>query len=342
MKNKVIVIAEAGVNHNGNLKNALKLIEEASKSGCDYIKFQSFNSEQMVSSNVDLAEYQSKNVSDNSQSQLEMLKGLEIKNDWYEKLISHCQNYKIGFLSSAFDIQSLEYLISMNLDFIKIPSGEITNYHSLEKIAKTNTPVLLSTGMSTVDDIQNAINVLFKNGFKKKDLMLLHCKSIYPTPYKEANLKAIKTLSKTFKVKVGYSDHTLGIEAPIAAVALGAKVIEKHFTLDKNLEGPDHKISIEPHELKKMVSSIRIIESLMSGSGEILVTEKEEKNKALSRKSIHLVKSKSKGEQIEECDLIMKRPGNGISPMDISVIIGKKLSSDLSSGTMLIWDHIYG
>lgn len=337
---KVKVIAEAGVNHNGSLKTALKMIESAANAGSDFIKFKSFNSINLVSKNVSLANYQKINLSNSGLSQLEMLKKLEINSDWYPKLISHCSRNKIGFLSSAFDDESLDILSKLDLPFIKIPSGEITNLPILIKSAKLNKPVILSTGMSSLNEIKEALEILIKNGLNKSQIMVLHCNSEYPTPYEDVNLHAMNYLKRELNVNVGYSDHTIGNEASIAAVALGAKVIEKHFTLNKDFDGPDHKASLEPEELKSMISSIRVVEKVIYGSGIKEVTTSERKNIIYSRKSIHLKKDLVSGSKISEDDLIMKRPGDGISPMKLPLIINKILKKDIHKGDKLFWKDL--
>ena len=271
----VLIIAEAGVNHNGSIEIAKQLIDKAVEAGVDIIKFQTFKSEKLVSKSAKQADYQKKNIhnSDND-SQLDMLKKLELSDADHKVLIDYCNKKKIKFFSTAFDFESIDYLHSINIGLWKIPSGEITNYPYLKKIAQFGEPVILSTGMCEIDDISAALKVLLDNGLTKDKISILHCNTEYPTPFKDVNLLAMNELKERFGVRVGYSDHTKGIEVPIAAVALGAEIIEKHFTLDRNMEGPDHKASLEPHELKAMVSAIRNIE-LALGTGHKTVSESE-------------------------------------------------------------------
>ena len=249
--NKILIIAEAGVNHNGDIDLAMKLIDLAADAGANYVKFQTFNSNDLLTHKAEKAEYQSK-LTNANQSQYDMLKELELNKKDHAALIHHCKKRNIGFLSSPFDIESIDFLNSLNIDFIKIPSGEITNYPYIEKIGSLNKKVLLSTGMSNLDDINNALNLLTKSGTDKKNITILHCNTEYPTPNEDVNILALKTIKKEFKTKIGYSDHTLGFEASIAAIALGSTVIEKHITLDKEMTGPDHQASMEPHEFKNL------------------------------------------------------------------------------------------
>ena len=322
MKDKVLIIAEAGVNHNGSLEIAKRLVNEASSAGVDIIKFQTFKAEKLVSKAVKQAEYQKKNIGKGEETQYAMLKKLELSDKQHEELISYCKSKNIRFFSTAFDMDSIDYLHSLDLGLWKIPSGEITNYPYLKKIASYKEPVILSTGMCELTDIENAINVLVGNGVSKDIITVLHCNTEYPTPMKDVNLKAMLEIKEKFGVEIGYSDHTEGIEVPIAAVALGATVIEKHFTLDKNMEGPDHKASLEPNELKAMVKSIRNIEQAL-GSGHKTVSESERKNIEIARKSIVAAKDIKEGEIFTEENITVKRPGNGISPMEWENVIGK-------------------
>ena len=322
MKDKVLIIAEAGVNHNGSLEIAKRLVDEASSAGVDIIKFQTFKAEKLVSKAAKQAEYQKKNIGNGEESQYVMLKKLELSNNQHEELIAYCNLKNIRFFSTAFDMDSIDYLHSLNLGLWKIPSGEITNYPYLKKIASYKEPVILSTGMCELSDIENAINVLVTNGVPKDIITILHCNTEYPTPMKDVNLKAMLEIKEKFGVKIGYSDHTEGIEVPIAAVALGATVIEKHFTLDKNMEGPDHKASLEPSELKAMVKSIRNIEQAL-GTGHKTVSESERKNIEIARKSIVAAKDIKEGDIFTEENITVKRPGNGISPMEWENVIGK-------------------
>lgn len=313
-----IVIAEAGVNHNGNLELAKKMIEKAKEAGADYIKFQTFSAEQLVVRETEKSSYQ-KIGEKKEETQFEMLKKLELPFKGFYELKNFCCEKNIGFLSTPFDLNSITFLDSLSMDYWKIPSGEITNYPYLIKIAKTNKPIILSTGMSTVEEIQQAISVLNKNKCGK--IIILHCNTEYPTPYEDVNMRAMLSLKKIFKVPIGYSDHTNGIEVAIAAVAMGATIIEKHFTLDKSMEGPDHKASLNPKELKNMIIAIRNIEKAL-GSPQKRVTETEKKNLYTVRKSIVAKQKILKGETYTEDNLTVKRPGNGISPMEWETIIG--------------------
>jgi N-acetylneuraminate synthase/N,N'-diacetyllegionaminate synthase len=321
-----IIIAEAGVNHNGDLNLAKQLVDEAVKAGVDYIKFQSFKAEKLVSPDAQKANYQIVNINDGDNSQFAMLKKLELSNENHLELISYCQERGIKFFSTAFDVDGVNYLNQLSLPLFKIPSGEITNFPYLRAIALCGKPTIMSTGMCTEDEIEQAISVLLKYGLTKNQISILHCNTEYPTPMKDVNLMAMLTIKEKFGVNVGYSDHTLGIEVPIAAVALGATIIEKHFTLNRNLPGPDHVASLEPSELKSMVEAIRNIELAISGNGLKMPSESETKNIAIARKSIHLANDLSNGQIIKESDLIALRPGDGISPMAWESIIGKKLS----------------
>ena len=322
MRNKVLIIAEAGVNHNGSLEIAKRLIDEASFAGVDIIKFQTFKSENLVTKTAKQAEYQQKNIGKKGDSQFAMLKKLELSHENHIELIRYCDEKGIRFFSTAFDMDSIDYLHSLNLGLWKIPSGEITNYPYLKKIATYKEPVILSTGMCELADIEDAINALVANGVSKDIITVLHCNTEYPTPMKDVNLKAMLEIKEKFGVKIGYSDHTEGIEVPIAAVALGATVIEKHFTLDKNMEGPDHKASLEPSELRVMVRSIRNIEQAL-GTGHKTISESERKNIEIARKSIVAAKDIKEGEIFTEENITVKRPGNGISPMEWENVIGK-------------------
>lgn len=326
--NKVIIIAEAGVNHNGDIQVAKKLIDVAVDAGVDYVKFQTFKADSLVSKSAKKAEYQSVNINDGDNSQYAMLKKLELSHENHLELMSYCSERNIQFFSTAFDVEGVNYLNHLGLSFFKIPSGEITNYPYLRAIALCGKPVVMSTGMCSEIEIKQAMDVLLKFGLKKDNISILHCNTEYPTPMKDVNLKAMLSIQKTFGVQVGYSDHTLGIEVPIAAVAMGATIIEKHFTLDRTLPGPDHVASLEPEELKAMVKAIRNIELALSGDGKKMPSESESKNISIARKSIHLKKNLSKGHVISEEDIISLRPGDGISPMEWENIIGKKLNSD--------------
>ena len=324
---KTLLLAEAGVNHNGDIKLAEKLIDVAAEAGVDYVKFQTFKASKLVSKEAKKAEYQEQNTSNND-SQFEMLKKLELSHDDHYHLINYCNQKKIKFLSTGFDFESIDFLYELGLRLAKIPSGEITNFPYLKKIGELFPEVILSTGMANIKEIKKAVEVLLKSGLNKEKLTVLHCNSEYPTPMEDVNLTAMLHIKKELDVKIGYSDHTLGIEVPTAAVVLGGKVIEKHFTLDRNLDGPDHKASLEPEELKLMVSSIRNIEKALSGSGLKVPTKSETKNIVISRKSIYLNKNKTKNSKLQEEDLILLRPDDGISSMDWEKVIGKKLTRD--------------
>jgi N,N'-diacetyllegionaminate synthase len=333
--NKTIIIAEAGVNHNGDIGTAKRLIDLASDAGADYVKFQTFKAERLVSPSAQKAKYQIKNDKNSDDSQLNMLKKLELSDADHKELISYCKSKNISFFSTAFDDEGISYLSSLNFDMFKIPSGELTNYPYLRAIAKTGLPVILSTGMASLDEIEKSINVLVSYGTKKSEITVLHCNTEYPTPMIDVNLKAMLTIKEELGVKIGYSDHTLGIEVPIAAVALGAEVIEKHFTLDRGLKGPDHKASLEPNELKEMIKSIRNIEKAISGNGIKEPSLSEKKNIDIARKSIHLSKDLKSGSIINEQDIISLRPGDGICTMNWESIIGKIVNKDLKKFTKL-------
>ena len=317
---RTLIIAEAGVNHNGSIEMAKRLIEKAAEAGVDYVKFQTFKSEKLVSRHATKAEYQKANT-DGEDSQLKMLQQLELSHSDHLQLIEHCNHCGVKFLSTAFDLDSIDFLSSLNLDLWKIPSGEITNLPYLRRIAQKGGKVIMSTGMCTIEDIEMAVNVLISNGTPRENITLLHCNTEYPTPWGDVNLRAMHDIAQRLNLPVGYSDHTQGIEVPIAAVALGATVIEKHFTLDNNLPGPDHKASLEPHALKAMVEAIRHIE-LSLGNGVKEISESERKNIAIARKSIVAATHISAGEIFTEENLTVKRPGGGISPMRWDEIIG--------------------
>ena len=325
---KVIIIAEAGVNHNGDINMAKKLIDAAVNAGVDYVKFQTFKADKLVSRDAKKADYQNKNIGDNDGFQFDMLKKLELSHEDHVELMAYCNERNIKFFSTAFDVEGVHYLNGLGLQLFKVPSGEITNYPYLKAIAAYNKHVILSTGMCTIEEINDALSVLLTAGLSKKQISILHCNTEYPTPMKDVNLKAMVSIKEKFDVEVGYSDHTLGIEVPIAAVAMGAVIIEKHFTLDRTLPGPDHIASLEPAELKQMVMAIRNIELAISGSGEKEPSESEVKNIAIARKSIHVNNGMTKGQIISNEDLIALRPGDGISPMQWNFIIGKKLKVD--------------
>lgn len=322
MNEKVLIIAEAGVNHNGDIGLAKKLIEAAAEAGVDYVKFQTFNSKKLVSKTAQKADYQKQNSTEAGESQLAMLQKLELSKNDHLVLIEHCNKCQVKFLSTAFDLDSVDFLEELQMDLWKIPSGEITNLPYLRKIGGLGKPIIISTGMADMNEIAAAIDVLMAAGAALENIKVLHCNTEYPTPMSDVNLNAMNSIGDKFKVPIGYSDHTLGIEVPTAAVALGAKVIEKHFTLDKTMEGPDHKASLEPKELKAMVAAIRNIEQAL-GNGLKTLTPSEARNKPIVRKSIVASQIIKEGEIFSENNLTIKRPGTGISPMRWDLIIGK-------------------
>lgn len=334
--NKVLIIAEAGVNHNGDFELAKKLVRIAADSGVDIVKFQTFKAEKLVTSKAKKADYQIANTSNNDVSQLEMLKNLELTEEQHFQLRDYCKELNIEFLSTAFDIESLHFLYKLGIRLFKVPSGEITNLPYLQAIGKLKGKVILSTGMCNLGDIENAIKVLLDSGTLRSDIIVLHCNTEYPTPYSDVNLYAMNTIKTAFGVDVGYSDHTEGIEVPIAAVALGACVIEKHFTIDRNMPGPDHMASLEPDELKAMVKSIRNIEMSL-GNALKTPSPSEIKNMHAARKSIHIAKDLPVNHILVYEDLIIKRPGDGISPMLIEQIVGRKLTRSLFIDQKLRW-----
>ncbi len=341
MKGAITIIAEAGVNHNGDIEQAKKLIDAAADAKADFVKFQTFSAEKLVSREARKAAYQSKNIGDaDDDKQYTMLKALELSHEDHLTLIAYCESRGIKFLSTAFDTDGLEYLIGLGLPLFKSPSGEITNYPYLKKLGSFGKPVVLSTGMANLGEIEAALEVLLKNGLQRSQITILHCNTEYPTPMEDVNLRAMLTIQRAFGVSVGYSDHTLGIEVPIAAVALGAAVIEKHFTLDRNLPGPDHKASLEPHELKSMVTAIRNIEQAMAGHGRKEPSPSEIPNKNIIRKSLHTRLPIKANEIITEEHLISLRPGNGISPMDWEKVVGKKVKGDIGIRALIKWDDI--
>jgi N,N'-diacetyllegionaminate synthase len=330
---RVLIIAEAGVNHNGDLSLARKLIEAAAYAGADYVKFQTFKAENLVTKSAQKAAYQAKNFSDGDISQFQMLKNLEMPYEWHFELRDYANSLGIKFLSTGFDEESIDFLDDLGIDLFKIPSGEITNLPYLKHIAKKMKEVIFSTGMANMQEVLDAMNIFIEEGIDRDRITILHCNTEYPTPMQDVNLKAMNTIQEVLGVKVGYSDHTLGIEVPIAAVALGAKVIEKHFTLDKSMPGPDHIASLDPLELKCMIQAIRNIEIAISGSGTKEPSQSELNNIAVVRKSIHFRRVLRKGEKVVDDDLIMLRPGDGISPMQMDLIVGKVLSKDVESGS---------
>ncbi len=333
--NKVIVIAEAGVNHNGSIELAKELIDIAVEAKADYVKFQTYKTENLVSASAELADYQKENLKDSKPTgQFEMLKKLELSYDEFRELKKYCDTKGIGFLSTAFDNESIDFIDSLSPDYIKIPSGEITNYPYLKKIGSLGRNVILSTGMSTLQEVEEAMNALLASGLSKEKICVLHCTSDYPAKIEQVNLLAMKTIQEKLNVTIGYSDHTLGEDVTLAAVAIGATVIEKHFTIDKNMPGPDHKASLNGEELKNMISSIRVIEKCM-GSPEKKPSVEELQTAKVARKSIHLRNNLEKGSIIKESDLIMKRPGTGISPMKLNEVIGKIINKNLGKDHVL-------
>lgn len=318
----VIVIAEAGVNHNGDLQMAHRLIDVAADAGADYVKFQTFRADQVVTQDAAKALYQTKRTGD-AESQLDMLRRLELTHCDHMELIEHCQSAGIKFFSTAFDDDSLAMLSTMDLDLIKIPSGEITNLPYLRRIGRLQRPVILSTGMSTLGEIEAAIAVLERAGSVREHVTVLHCNTQYPTPMQDVNLRAMLTIRDALKVQVGYSDHTLGIEIPIAAVALGARVIEKHFTIDRTLPGPDHAASLEPAELKSMLSAVRNVQQAM-GDGIKRPSPSESPNVSVARRSIVAATAIRRGDRFTEANLAAKRPGTGLSPMRWDEVLGRQ------------------
>jgi len=328
---KTFIIVEAGVNHNGNIVTAMKMIDKAEECGVDCIKFQTFKAENLVSKKAKKAGYQAMNTKNND-SQFEMLKKLELSFDDFIKLKNYCDHKRLLFLSTPFDLETIDFLESIDISVWKIPSGEITNLPYLLRIASTGKPVIMSTGMCELCEIEDAVAVLKNNG--SGEIKLLQCNTEYPTPYEDVNLRAMQTLKEKFKCEVGYSDHTQGIEVSVAAVAMGASIIEKHFTLDKNMEGPDHKASLNPDELKAMVTNIRNIEKSL-GTPDKKVGDSERKNIEIARKSIVAKKEIKKGEILTEENITTKRPGNGISPMNWFEVLGKTSARDFKEDDLI-------
>ena len=331
---KTLIIAEAGVNHNGDIVKAKALIDKGAEAGVDYVKFQTFKAANLVTKQAKRAAYQDKNTQDND-SQYEMLKKLELSQKDHQELIDYCTQKGVKFLSTGFDNESLAFLSQLGVTIAKVPSGEITNLPYLRQVASLFPEVILSTGMATIAEIKDAVKVLTDEGISKEKITILHCNTEYPTPMEDVNLKAMLHIQRELGVSIGYSDHTLGIEVPIAAVALGATVIEKHFTLDKTLPGPDHKASLEPDELTAMVSAIRNIEKAIGGSGLKEVSPSEEKNKSIARKSIVASTDIKKGDIFTPENLTVKRPGTGISPMQWDEVIGKEAKRDFEKDDLI-------
>ena len=331
---KTIIIAEAGVNHNGVLSNAKKLVDVAAEAGANFVKFQTFKAEKIASKFAEKANYQ-KQATSRNENQLEMLRRLELSEQDHIELLEYCAQKSINFLSTAFDVESIKMLQELGITLGKIPSGEVTNLPYLRKMAAAFPNLIMSTGMATMGEIHEALNALTTAGAKRENIVVLHCTTEYPTPMADVNLHAMQTIQKELDVLVGYSDHTLGIEVPIAAVALGACVIEKHFTLDRNMEGPDHRASLEPGELFEMVRSIRNIERAL-GSTLKQPSGSEQKNITIARKSIVASKRISKGEPFSEDNITVKRPGTGISPMQWDNVIGQKAIQDFNEDELIV------
>jgi len=330
---RTLIIAEAGVNHNGSVELAKKFIDVAVKADADYVKFQTFKAETLVTQTADKSEYQ-KGLTSEDETQFEMIKKLELDRKAHDDLIDYCKTKDIQFLSTAFDHGSIDLLAELDIPLFKIPSGEITNLPYLRHIGRMGKPIIMSTGMSTLEEVRDALSILLDTGAEKDKITILHCNTEYPTPMEDVNLKAMLTMGNELGINVGYSDHTLGIEVPIAAVALGATVIEKHFTLDRNLPGPDHAASLEPQELKEMVSTIRNIEKAM-GDGIKKPSSSEIKNIPIARKSIVAKKTIKKGELFSKGNLTIKRPGTGISPMEWDNLMGKRSDKNYSEDELI-------
>ena len=333
MKRRVFIIAEAGVNHNGSILIAKKMIDAAAKAGVDAIKFQTFKAENVISRFAPKVEYQKINTR-KKESQLEMVKKFELNQAMHKELLSYCSNKKIMFLSTPFDLDSVDLLQRLGLKLFKIPSGEITNLPYLRKVGSLRKKLIVSTGMSTLKEVKDALSILVKSGTNKKDITVLHCNTEYPTPFADVNLYAMLTIKNQLKVAVGYSDHTLGIEVAIAAASLGATVIEKHFTIDKNMPGPDHRASLEPGELAAMVKAIRNVEKAL-GNGIKKSSPSELKNMAVVRKSIVAARDIIIGEIFTPQNLAVKRPGKGISPMEWDKVIGRKAKRNFKQDELI-------
>lgn len=337
MNKRTLIIAEAGVNHNGSIELAKKLIDKAAEAGADIVKFQTFKAKNIASKKAEKASYQQATTS-NQESQLSMLQKLELRDEHHLELINYCKSMGIEFLSTPFDAESIYLLKGLGITIGKIPSGEITNLPYLEEMAKNFPTIILSTGMSNMSEIKDALKVLLQNGTRKENITVLHCNTEYPTPMSDVNLLAMLTIKNELGVKIGYSDHTDGIEVPIAAVALGAWIIEKHFTLDRTMEGPDHKASLEPTQLKEMVAAIRNIEVAL-GNGIKIPSPSEAKNIAIARKSLIAARNLQQGQIIKREDIKIKRPGTGISPMRIHEIEGKALIKPVQEDEVLTDEH---
>lgn len=333
----VTIIAEAGVNHNGKPELARRLVDVAADAGADYVKFQTFRTDRLVSPQARKAGYQQ--GSGEGETQYEMLRELELSERDHRELMAYCRKRDIGFLSTPFDEESAAMLAGLNLDYLKIPSGELTNRPFLEFLAGMDLPIILSTGMATLREVEQALEILRGGPLSLEDITVLHCNTAYPTPFDQVNLRAMVTMREHFGVRTGYSDHTPGIEVPVAAAALGARIIEKHFTLDRQLPGPDHAASLEPEELTRMVMAVRHIEGAM-GHGRKEPTDSEKENIAAARKSIHAAKKLPAGRPIREGDLVMLRPGDGISPMRLNSVVSRKPTRDIEAGEKLNMEDI--
>lgn len=329
---KIFVIAEAGVNHNGSMETAKRMIDAAADAGADAVKFQTFRADSLVRKDAQKAAYQQKNAADKQESQYEMLKKLELTETMHRELMEHCRARGIMFLSTPFDIESIRMLVDYGIDILKVPSGEVTNYPYLREIGRTGKPVILSTGMCWLEEVREAVRILQESG--SGGITLLHCNTEYPTPMEDVNLRAMCTMREKLHLPAGYSDHTKGIEVPVAAAALGAVVIEKHFTLDRGMEGPDHKASLEPEELKEMVRAVRNIEAAL-GDGIKKPSPSELKNRDVARKSIVAKREIRKGEVFTEENLTAKRPGSGISPVRWADVVGLTADRDYAQDDMI-------
>lgn len=338
MRNHTTIIAEAGVNHNGDIGMAMELVEAAAGSGADVVKFQSFRSGLIASPQAPKAAYQQRNTG-TTESQLDMVARLELSEEDHVRLIHHAQRCGITFLSTPFDIPSIALLERLGITMGKVPSGEMTNKPYLQAMARAFPELIVSTGMCDLNEVSDAMDVLFAHGALRERTTLLHCNTEYPTPVHDVNLRAMRTLAEKFRTRVGYSDHTAGIEVPIAAVALGASVIEKHLTLDRDLPGPDHRASLEPAEMKAMVTAIRNIEQAL-GSAEKSASPSEAPNRIVARRSIHIAHPVEQGSVLDEASLMMLRPGDGISPMRIDDVLGKRVLRALPQGHKLLWSDL--
>lgn len=335
-RHPTFIIAEAGVNHNGSLDRAIQMVDVAAEAGADAIKFQTFNAEKVIARTAPKAEYQ-KATTGSQETQLEMVKKLELDEDAHKQLFAHCQEKGIQLLSTPFDLDSIDLLVRLGLEIFKIPSGEITNLPYLKRLGALSKKLIMSTGMADLGEVEDALLVLMRAGTLPENITILHCNTEYPTPFEDVNLKAMVTMGAAFPgIKVGYSDHTLGIEVAIAVVALGASVIEKHFTLDRNLSGPDHRASLEPREMKAMVAAIRNVEKAM-GNGIKRPSPSELKNKPIARKSIAAARPIAKGELFTEDNLTVKRPGTGISPIRWDEMVGRRADRDYEADAPIVW-----